>query len=362
MFRIIALFVFLLGCYPAFSADQNTAKAYQIIESVGRKYAPDKRTAIFDVDIYNSDSQIILRGMTNLLHAKQLTLDSLSFYKISFIDSILVLPDQTVGDQKWGIVTLSVANIRTSADHAAELASQALMGTPVKVLEITDGWRHIQTPDDYIGWVDENGIVLKTNDQIALWKKSNRYFYNRLMGNLMDAPKRNASSLSDLVMGDLFEAVSAKKNYYKIQFPDGRTGFVKKKDCLSYEQWVSQKPDVKEVLSIARQLLGTAYLWGGTSCKAMDCSGMIKTAWYTQAVIMARDASQQIRYGEKIDFNNITNLQPGDLLFFGRNAQRITHVGMYLGNGLYIHASGLDVSTALIPKILPIMSPKRKTW
>ena len=350
MFRIVALFVLLSGCLSSYSAEKDTEKVHRIIQSVGYKYAPDKRTAIFDVGFSDATGPIILKGKATIAEAKQLLLDSLSAYKISYIDSVTVLPDRTVGDQKWGIVTLSVANIRSAPDHAAELASQVLMGTPVKILEMIDGWRHIQTPDDYIGWVDENGIVLQTDDQMSLWKKSNRYLFYRLTGNLKDAPKRNASPVSDLVLGDLFEVVGERKAYYQIQFPDGRLGFVKKKDCLSYEQWVSQKPEVKEVLSVARQLLGTTYLWGGTSCKAMDCSGMIKTVWYTQAVILARDASQQIRYGEKIDFKNIGNLQPGDLLFFGRNTQRITHVGMYLGKGQYIHASGLVRINSIDPK------------
>jgi len=66
----------------------------------------------------------------------------------------------------------------------------------------------------------------------------------------------------------------------------------------------------------------------------------VKLVYYAQGVILARDASQQARYGESIDFNNINNLQPGDLLFFGSSAQRISHVGIYLGEGNFIHSSG----------------------
>jgi SH3-like domain-containing protein len=240
--------------------------------------------------------------------------------------------------------------MRSQPDHAAELASQVLMGTPVKVLEVTDGWRHIQTPDNYIGWVDENGIVMKTEADMEMWNHSNRYLFNNILGNAFIEPKRNASPVSDMVLGDLFEVVSEKKGYLEVRLPDGRKGFVKKKDCLSYPKWIAQQPNVDEVISVTRQLLGTAYLWGGTSCKAVDCSGMIKAAWYSQAVILARDASQQIRYGEKVDYTRIDNLQPGDLLFFGRNEQRITHVGMYLGQGKYIHASGLVRINSIDPK------------
>jgi SH3-like domain-containing protein len=350
MLKNIVILIFALGCFNAFAADNEVEKIQHVIESVAKKYAPDNRTALFNVSILPEGEPLILKGETNIPEAKKVMLDSLSSYKIAFTDSITVLPDVSVGEKQWGIVTLSVANIRTQPDHAAELSSQALMGTPVKVLKITNGWRYIQTPEAYLGWVDENGIVLNNREQMLQWSKSTRYIFNSLTGNVMDAPKRNASPVSDLVLGDLFETVSVKKAYLQVVFPDGRTGYVKKKDCLSYEYWINKKPDVNEVLSIARQLLGTAYLWGGTSCKAVDCSGMIKTAWYSQGVILARDASQQIRYGEKIDFENMENLQPGDFLFFGRNAQRITHVGMYLGKGLYIHASGLVRINSIDPK------------
>jgi len=341
MFKQLVLLIFSIIYGEAFAANSDVGKIGRMIESVGMKYAPDKRTALFEINISDDANQLIVKGKTNLPQAKQMLLDSLSFYKINYIDSITVLPDQTVGEMNWGIVTLSVANMRTKPDHAAELASQVLMGTPAKVLEIRDGWRHIQTPDNYIGWIDENGIVLKTEADMKVWKHSNRALFNKISGNVVSVPKRNASPVSDLVLGDIFEIVTQNKGYLKVLFPDGRSGFVKKKDCITYADWITQKPNVDDVLSIANQLLGTAYLWGGTSSKAVDCSGMIKTAWYSEAVILARDASQQIRYGQRIDYKDIDNLQPGDLLFFGRNVQRITHVGMYLGKGKYIHASGL---------------------
>jgi len=142
-----------------------------------------------------------------------------------------------------------------------------------------------------------------------------------------------------LVLSDMFEVESESKGYLKFWFPDGRSGYVKKKDCISWSEWTGRKPDVTSILWLARQMLGVPYTWGGTSCKTADCSGFTKTAYYSQGIILARDASQQAQYGQYLDFNETTNLQPGDLLFFGRNAQRIVHVGIYIENGWYIHAS-----------------------
>jgi cell wall-associated NlpC family hydrolase len=66
----------------------------------------------------------------------------------------------------------------------------------------------------------------------------------------------------------------------------------------------------------------------------------VKLVYYTQGIILARDASQQARSGDSIDFSNPNNLKPGDLLFFGVSAQRITHVGIYIDKGDFIHSSG----------------------
>ena len=343
---LLILSAFYLGAV-ADNNDINTVN--RIVDSVSRKYAPDKRTALFNVSSKEHSGQIVLKGKTNLSEAKRVVVDSLSLLKISYTDSIIVLPEVSVGEKTWAIATLSVANIRSAPEHAAELVSQALMGTPVKVLEIVDGWYLIQTPDQYIGWMEESGIAPKTEAEMAVWRQSKRFIFNQMAGNAVAAAKRNALPVSDLVLGDLFETVSQTKRYLQVKFSDGRTGFVKRSDCLDYEQWIAQKPDLDAVLSIARQLLGSAYLWGGTSCKAVDCSGMVKMAWFSQAVILSRDASQQARYGKTVDFNTIGNLEKGDLLFFGRTAQRITHVGMYLGNGLYIHASGMVRINSIYP-------------
>ena len=350
MLKISIILIILAFNFSAGADNKDVKTADRIIDSVSRKYAPDKRTALFNISFTENSGEIILKGTTNLPDAKSMLLDSLSLSKIVYIDSVMVLPERSMGDRTWAIATISVANIRSGPDHAAELVSQAPMGTPVKVLEVVDGWCHIQTPDQYIGWVDEKGVALKTDAEMTIWKHSKRFMFNQIAGYAVDSHKKKAQHVSDLVLGDLFEMISEKRKVLQIQFPDGRTAFVKRNECLAYDEWIAQKPDVEAVLAVAKEMLGHPYMWGGTSGKAIDCSGLVKVAWLSQGVILARDASQQARYGVQVDFNNIKNLNQGDLLFFGRSAQRITHVGMYLGNGLYIHASGLVRISSIDPK------------
>ncbi|WP_353929134.1 C40 family peptidase [Okeanomitos corallinicola TIOX110] len=81
------------------------------------------------------------------------------------------------------------------------------------------------------------------------------------------------------------------------------------------------------------------YLWGGTVAPNYDCSGLMQAAFKSVGVWLPRDAYQQEAFVQTIDINEI---QPGDLIFFG-TPQKATHVGLYLGEGCYIHSSGKEI-------------------
>jgi gamma-D-glutamyl-L-lysine dipeptidyl-peptidase len=361
-YRIFLVALMLWHSVVAFTGNNDLKTVNRVIDLAGKKYAPDKRTAIFDLMVAENSGQIVLKGNTNLPEAKRQVLDSLSMLGISYRDSVIIFPEQSLGEKTWGIVTLSSTIMRSGPEYSAEMVSEAMMGTPVKVLRKKNYWFQIQTPDQYLGWIDSRGITQKTETEMTAWKKSRRFVFVQLIGHVIDVPGKNALNVSDLVMNNIFEVISEVSKYLQIRLPDGRTGFVNKSDCISFQEWANRKPEVRNIISVARQLLGVPYVWGGTTCKGVDCSGMTKTAFYSQGIILARDASQQGRYGEHLDFNDLTNLQPGDLLFFGRSAQRITHVGLYLGNDKYINSSGLVRYNNINPKSTDFGSNDRKDF
>ena len=345
--KFLLLILSVAFSFNSIAESKKIQLANRVIQSIGRKFAPDKRTAIFSVQTSELAGKIILKGKTDHPEAQKLMLDSLSILKINVQDSVLILPDKNLGDKTWGIVKLSVANIRTNPAHAAEMATQALMGTPVKILEEKGEWWLIQTPDLYIGWANHGAIIPKTADEMTAWKKNKRFIYNKLNGFAWASPDKKALPVSDLVLCDLFEVVGETKGYLQAKLPDDRTAYIRKNECLSFEDWTNHPLDIPSVLSVARQMMGVPYFWGGTSSKATDCSGLTKTSYYSQGVVLTRDASQQVRYGEHPDFSDYRNLAPGDLIFFGSNPQRVTHVALCLGNGLFIHASGSSAMVRL---------------
>jgi len=252
-------------------------------------------------------------------------------------------------DKKFALAALSVSNMRALPDHTTELVSQVLMGTPLEVTEFRDKFYHVQTPEGYQGWIDAAGLQLLTDREMETWRNSERAVYCRISGNLMDEPGNKGEIVSDLVLGDLLEVESKDDGFLQVRLPDSRKGYVPESECISFESWVNLEPDVSAVISFARKMMGFPYLWGGASTKGVDCSGFTKLMFYTQGIILARDASQQVKYGQPIDISRLENLELGDLLFFGNSAERPGHVGIHLGNGDFIHSSGKVHISSIIP-------------
>jgi cell wall-associated NlpC family hydrolase len=94
---------------------------------------------------------------------------------------------------------------------------------------------------------------------------------------------------------------------------------------------------VASLLDRAKAYLGTPYHYGGTTPKGFDCSGFVRFVFGTFGFGLDRSSFAQAKQGEPVDPKQI---QPGDLLFFRTrgNQNRVSHVGIYLGGGQFIHA------------------------
>ncbi|UZD23729.1 NlpC/P60 family protein [Algoriphagus halophytocola] len=338
IFSLVAVAALLLSC----EAPNNNAEVTALIESKRAELAPDKRVALWDLTFENDS----LKGETDQLQGLEELLSTLKDKGISFTNAVKRLPDEALGDQTKAIVTISVANIRSNPRHSAELATQALMGTPLNVLKQEDSWYLVQTPDGYLSWVDRAGIQLMTPKEQETWLQDEKVVYTQLYGHVWVSPEQK-EMVSDVVAGDILTFEGELHNYVEVSLPDGRLGYIPSREILPWEDWIaSRSTSPEKLITTAKQMMGVPYLWGGTSIKGVDCSGFTKTIYYLNGQIIPRDASQQIHEGELVDENkNWENLQVGDLLFFGvkgtaEQKERVVHVGMWIGNGEFIHSRG----------------------
>ena len=318
-------------------------------ESIKEQYAPDKRVAIYDIDFDYTDDKIIASGMTDSKEGYQKLLDSLKSLDVKFINNIRILPDTVVGNKMFAVARNSVINIRSAPKHSAELGTQGLLGMSLKILDKEGDFYRIQTPDSYISWVDKGGIHKMNKGEFDIWNASKKVIFTKNFGYVHATKNKNSNIISDITLGGLLKYVSEDSQFYEVQYPDNRIGFLKKEEALIYNSWLKNLAPSKENIElIAKKMDGFPYLWGGTSSKGMDCSGYTKMVYLMNGFVIPRDASQQINAGKSVDSNlTFEDLEKGDLLFFGTKAtknkkQRVVHVAIWLGNDKmeFIHASG----------------------
>lgn len=257
--------------------------------------------------------------------------------------SALAAAADTIPEQSWALVNVSVANVRTEPRHGAELSTQTLLGTPLRLTAKTDdGWYKAVLPDGYTGYVIGNSLALKSDDEMARWRNADRVTVvvpSEIKAYTDSATLNCELIVSDLVAGNILERspLSTTRNVNVI-YPDGRTAWVSRGDVSDIRAWANTPFNDDLILYYAYSCLGTPYLWGGTSSKGMDCSGLTKLAYYANGLIILRDASQQARSGIPV-YNN--DFESGDLLFFGnKDTGRVNHVGIYVHDGRYIESSG----------------------
>ena len=284
--------------------------------------------------------------------------------------------------KRMAVTALSENMMRLNPDYESPLETQALMGTIVEIIGEESYWRQVVTPEPYTAWCTNLGLVEMTAEQINEYKAAPKYICTVQHSGVYETPSVKSRRLSDLSMGNLLRIVykegkkvkpSVKKKWAEVMLPDGRKGWTPAADLKPFAEWAGkQKLTAENIVNTAMQFEGTPYLWGGASSKGLDCSGLVRLTFMMNGHLLPRNASQQVNHGREIIMecdHSITpdsdklyqemlkrtkNLQPGDLVFFGSpetfwSKEKITHVGIYIGNGRIIHASHKVRVNSLIP-------------
>ncbi|HEU4965291.1 MAG TPA: C40 family peptidase [Bacilli bacterium] len=103
---------------------------------------------------------------------------------------------------------------------------------------------------------------------------------------------------------------------------------------MRYAEWEKERLG-KKVAAKARQYIGKPYAWGGTTPSGFDCSGFAQYVLNVSGIHMPRNSYEQYEVGQPVSKQN---LRPGDLVFFTTYAPGPSHLGIYIGNGKFVHA------------------------
>jgi hypothetical protein len=291
------------------------------------------------------------------------------FTLAAVLTGICMNAQDTEQPKRMAVVQTSTCYMRLHPDYESALETQELMGTVVEIVGEQGYWREIVSPQPYKAWTTEKTLVEMTPEELKAYEEAPKYIYTAHYGHVYTTPtNNNPSAICDLVGGDILRAVEKKKGsaspsgkhgkWVEVMLPSGRTGWILKKDVRplgeridirmgdSAEGLVSIEK-MEDVIRQAYSLRGVPYLWGGMSSKGVDCSGLVRICFLMNDILLPRNATQQIKCGKEV---NIKDIQRGDLIFFGNTETgAITHVGIYLGNGEFIHASHLVRVNSLIP-------------
>lgn len=228
---------------------------------------------------------------------------------------------------KKGICLLSHIPGRKKPADSSEMITQLIFGDTYEVLEETEKWLYVkQTLDGYESW-----ICIKQFYEIsdATYQKINQadaFYVNELITVITNKVSGETFPVvygSRLPLWDMEDELLQVENITFSYDAGYQKGFMYGKNAI---------------VQNASMFLNAPYLWGGKSPFGIDCSGFVQMVFKLHGIMLPRDAYQQAEIGTTLSF--VEEAEAGDLAFFDNEDGKIIHVGIVIGPGKIIHASG----------------------
>ncbi len=228
------------------------------------------------------------------------------------------------------VVSDSGLNLRSSASTDSTVLATLANGTQVDVISTTaDGCWHEVSYNGVTGYL--SGDYLKVEEE--------KVYGQVVVGplNIRTGPGTQYASAGTLSTGaivEIVDTVGGVGGWYETEDGYVSSDYVTIVDASV----VSASANGNAIAQYALQFVGYPYVYGGSSPSGFDCSGFVRYVCSQKGYSVNRTASAQMDNGTPVSYSQ---LQPGDLVFFnnGNSSKRATHVGIYIGNGQFVHAS-----------------------
>ena len=234
--------------------------------------------------------------------------------------------------EKVAFVNVPYSSVFGRGSESAEHVTEVLLGDEFRVIGESDGWYYgyIPSQKDYRGWIRAGNLLFTTS---APATESSTYVIVKSAQTMLTL--RDGSSMT-VFAGTRLPMLKNHGWRYEVLLPDGSRAYLPA-DSSSPEKGLAAAEISPNDILAASKFNQADYKWGGITSGGMDCSGFVYTSFRINGIFLKRDSYLQAEEGSDVSADQ---LQPADLVFFRTSkAKRISHVGIYIGNGNFIHSS-----------------------
>jgi putative cell-wall hydrolase len=237
----------------------------------------------------------------------------------------------------YGMVTTDVLNFRAGPGTNYEIIGQLRRGEVVRIIgNGGNNWVEI-VHNDRQGYVSLAYLSVRSDgetDRGSVNRTAQDGYVTASALNMRSGPSTNSSVLRVLGNGQGVSVVEDLGNGWSRISVDGQNGYVSN-SYITIGQASSGSAKGDQVIAFAKRFLGTPYRYGGMSPAGFDCSGFTKYVFSNFGINLGRTTYDQVNNGSYV---NKANLQAGDLVLF-KQGSGVDHVGIYCGNGTFIHST-----------------------
>lgn len=249
----------------------------------------------------------------------------------------------------------STLRLRSEASTESAILKKLADGTVVEVLSSLDGGWYQVSYEGTTGYVSAEYLTVNDDENLSddvevaaaaetAQAESDGKSYVRVVEgplNIRTGPGTSHSKVGMLYTGRVVEVLDLTDGWYKIESGYICADYVVEADAAEAQS----SGKAQEIVNCAMQYLGCAYVYGGSSPRGFDCSGFTSYVYAQCGVKINRTASAQLNNGYAV---SRSELQPGDLVMFNSGSRSpASHVGIYVGNGQFIHSSAPGVGVVI---------------
>ncbi len=257
------------------------------------------------------------------------------------------------------VEALGGLRLRAKPSTSAEIITTANYGDCVVVIRKTDDW-YLVNYNLHIGYMHADYLTVKERENVDLGNAS----VEPAVVNLRKGPSTGSSLLTQLKAGEQVEIFGFNCGWYKVRY-EGQVGYVRSDlltllekpegnqgraatidtdSSVSTPSTPGSSSDLgRQIATYAQQYVGYPYVYGGKSPSGFDCSGFMQFVFAQFGYQINRTATAQLANGYYVEYDD---MQPGDIIYFGFGSTA-SHVGMYIGNGQFVHAQNSSTGVVI---------------